>query len=52
LSVQQQLHKRDSRIAVLEGEVRDGLVMVGASVTSRELNIIGPTRADSDRFHS
>jgi len=35
--VRQQLHKRDSRIAVLEGEVRqlrdrDGLVVVGASV--------------------
>ena len=43
LSVRQQLHKRDSRIAVLEGEVRDGLVVVGASVTSRELNFIGPT---------
>ena len=28
LSVRQQLHKRDSRIAVLEGEVRDGLVVV------------------------
>jgi len=39
LSVRQQLHKRDSRIAVLEGEVpqlrHDGLVVVGASVTSR-----------------
>jgi hypothetical protein len=42
----QQLHKRDSRIAALEGEVRqhrdrDGLVVVGASVTSREPNFIG-----------
>jgi len=47
LSVRQQLHKRDSRIAVLEGEVRqfrdrDGLIVVGASVTSREPNFIGP----------
>jgi len=45
--VRQQLHKRDSRIAVLEGEVRqlrdrDGLVVVGASVTWREPNLIGP----------
>jgi hypothetical protein len=47
LSVRQQLHKRDSRIPVLAGEVRqlrdrDGLVVVGASVTSREPNFIDP----------
>jgi len=47
LSVRQQLHKRDSRIPVLAGEVRqlrdrDGLVVVGASVTSREPNSIRP----------